>query len=269
MGLRHMLVPLGGLVVVAVAGLVGFAVRNAVASWDTGLTIVSVCSDLPTVRILLAAVVIALAAGLWLVRRDGLLTWREIGAGLGKGVWAMVATSLVILLAKGLAAVSTDLGTGPWLTSLLGERLSPPAIPVATLLVSFAITVATGFSWSSMAIVMPIGFQMAMATGGEALLPLVAGAVISGSIAGGLMIPYSDTTVITAAGFGIHPVYHAKTQGLQILPLVPAAVLALWMLGAGWSFTVAYALPAALLIGIHTLLARPGDLPRGEDASRS
>jgi len=254
--LRHLFVPLGSLVLLAVGGLAGFTLRNAVASWSEGLSLISVFSDLPTVDILNASVLIATVAGILLFRRDGLLSWRDIAGGLRKGITSMVSTGLVIILAKGLSAVSNDLGTGLWLTSLLGDRLSPALVPIAAMFVSFLITVATGFSWSSMAIVMPIGFQMALSTGGEAFLPIVAGAVISGSIAGGLMIPYSDTTVITAAGFGIPPLYHAKTQALQILPLLPTAALTLWLLGKGWGIPVSYGLSILLIFIIHRALAQ-------------
>lgn len=254
--IRHLLVPLGGLVLLAITGLVICTSRNILHSWNDGLTLVGVFSDLPTVDILNGSVLMAIASGIFLFRRDNVLGWPEIGWGLGKGMKAMVSTGLVILLAKGLSAVSTDLGTGIWLTSLLGDRLSPAMVPVASMAVSFLITVATGFSWSSMAIVMPIGFQMAMTTGGESFIPIVAGAVISGSIAGGLIIPYSDTTVITAAGFGIPPLYHSKTQALQILPLLPVAAITLWMLGSGWGIMPSYILPAFFLWAIHHYLAR-------------
>lgn len=255
--LRHLLVPLGSLVLLAILGLLGFTIRNVLNSWNEGLTLISVFSDLPTVDILNAAVMISIVSAIILFRRDSILDWTDIRRGMFKGVKSMVSTGLVILLAKGLSAVSTDLGTGLWLTSLLGDKLSPAMVPVATMFVSFLITVATGFSWSSMAIVMPIGFQMAMSTGGESFIPLVAGAVISGSIAGGLMIPYSDTTVITAAGFGISPLYHAKTQALQILPLVPVAALSFWLLGSGWGIAASYVFPGLILIAIHALLSRP------------
>ncbi|HOY68229.1 MAG TPA: Na+/H+ antiporter NhaC family protein [Candidatus Ozemobacteraceae bacterium] len=254
--LRHLFVPLGGLVVFAVAGLAGFTLRNIVSSWDSGLSLITVFSDLPTVDILNASVSIALAGGILLFRRDGVLAWREIAGGLWKGMKSLIPTGLVIILAKGLSAVSTDLGTGLWLTSLLGDRLSPALIPVAAMGVSFLITVATGFSWSSMAIVMPIGFQMALSAGGESLIPIVAGAVISGSIAGGLIIPYSDTTVITAAGFGIPPLYHAKTQALQILPLIPVAALAYGLLGSGFGIIVTYLVSAPLVVLLHLLVSR-------------
>lgn len=255
--LRHLLIPLGSLVLLAILGLLGFTGRNVLNSWNDGLTLISVFSDLPTVDILNAAVMISILSAIILFRHDNVLDWSDIRRGMFKGVKSMVSTGLVILLAKGLSAVSTDLGTGVWLTSLLGDKLSPAMVPVATMFVSFLITVATGFSWSSMAIVMPIGFQMAMSTGGESFIPIVAGAVISGSIAGGLMIPYSDTTVITAAGFGISPLYHAKTQALQILPLVPVAALSLWLLGSGWGIPASYILPGLILVAIHTLVSRP------------
>lgn len=254
--LRHLLIPLAGLVSLAVAGLIVFTTRNVLNSWNEGLTFISVFSDLPTVDILNASVLIAIAAGIFLFRRDNVLAWSEIRSGLWNGMKSMASTGLVILLAKGLSAVSTDLGTGLWMASLLGDSLSPAMIPVASMLVSFLITVATGFSWSSMAIVMPIGFQMAMTAGGESFVPIVAGAVISGSIAGGLIIPYSDTTVITAAGFGIPPLYHSKTQALQVLPLVPAAAITLWMLGSGWGTIPSYVFSALLLWITHRSLAR-------------
>ncbi len=221
---RHALVPLFVLVGAACGGIFGLAAW-AKATASGPMSVIDVMGSVPTIKVLLAATVLALLTTTGMMRRDNVLSWRTLGQALRRGLRDMLSPALVIILSKGLAAVSAELGTGAWLVALVSSIMRAELVPVLVFLVSFAITVATGFSWSAMAIMMPIGFQMAAATHLPQMFPIVTGAVVSGSIAGGMIIPFSDTTVMAAAAFGVTPLYHVKTQAVQILVAATAAVI--------------------------------------------
>ncbi|MFZ2957442.1 MAG: Na+/H+ antiporter NhaC family protein [Candidatus Ozemobacteraceae bacterium] len=255
--MSHVVLPMGLLIGASLGGLLGAGVWKARNLPPEQLGLMEILGDAPTVSILLCATILALVGCLYQMRRDRLLSWSEIRGAFVQGAWGMVPACMVILLAKGLSEISTQLGTGIWLTGLCAPFAGPTIVPAMLFVVAVLITIATGFSWSSMAILMPVAFKMAMAQpGGEALLPIVSGAVISGAIAGGLLIPYSDTSVMASTACGITPVLHARTQAPQILISLAFSTLGYLLLGIG---VPTWAALGSVLVGVtvvHAVFAR-------------
>jgi Na+/H+ antiporter NhaC len=165
----------------------------------------------------------------------------------------------VIILAGGLSAVSLDLGTGTYITDAVSSFVTPELTPLLIFVVSMLITVATGFSWSSMAIVMPIAFQMVAAGNNPELIPVVSAAVISGAVSGEHIIPFSEKAVMSAAACKITPVYHIKTQILQSVAVFLAACLGYLIIGYDHPVLLALIIPLALLLGVHLIFAKPNN----------
>ncbi len=158
------------------------------------------------------------------------------------GFYGMLEIAMVILLAGALAAISTELETGKYIASMLNHLLSPALLPAAIYLTAVLITVATGFSWSSMAIVMPVAYAIAQALTPdyEALLPVVSAATICGAITGAQLIPYSDKTIMTAGACRISPFIHVKTQFPQVLFTAIIATAGYLLLGYTQSMILSY-----------------------------
>ncbi len=255
---RHFVVPFTVFLSITLIGMTFYGIRNLRTIPWPEMNVMRLFENVPTVDMLLIGIGAALVVGIGLIRRNGALGWGEMGKAFRKAAKDMASAAFVIIFSKGLSEVSAELGTGTYVTGLLGGWLSPVLLGPILAAAAFLITVATGFSWSSMAITMPIAFQMAMSQGGEGLLPLASGAVISGAIAGGLLIPYSDTTVMAAVAYGIPPTYHAKTQSLQVLATVFASAVSLALLGAGWGLVPGYLAGAVLLVSVHFAAAGSG-----------
>jgi len=251
----HLLVP--------IITLVGFAITALFASGiyllqqqQRPITLINILGVAPSVNILILSTLLALAVTFILLRKDRVVSSLQIGKGFVKGIREMVGVSLVILLAGGLSAVSMDLGTGKYITHSVSSFLQPGVIPLLIFVVSMLITVATGFSWSSMAIVMPIAFQMVVADNMPEMIPVVSAAVISGAVSGEHIIPFSEKAVMSAAACKITPVYHIKTQILQTLSVFTAACIGYIIIGLFHSLVLAFAIPLALLLIIHFAFAR-------------
>ena len=69
---------------------------------------------------------------------------------------------------------------------------------------------ATGTSWGTFGIMLPIGIQMAVAIGAS-LYPTI-GAVISGGIMGDHCSPISDTTILSSMASASDHIDHVNTQ---------------------------------------------------------
>jgi tetracycline resistance efflux pump len=147
-----------------------------------------------------------------------------------RGAGALLPLGALMTLALAFGALSKDLGTGPtmaaWVTSTIDPRLSVAALFVTASLIAFA----TGTSWGTFALTIPLALPLAEATGIP--VPLMVGAAISGGVFGDHTSPISDTTVVSALAAGCDPIDHVRTQ-------LPYALL------AGGVATVGFVIAAA------------------------
>ncbi|MBS3770164.1 MAG: Na+/H+ antiporter NhaC family protein [Bacteroidales bacterium] len=251
----HLLAPIIALIGSALIALFlsGFYILK-----NTGepVSLIKIIGAAPSLEILILATLLATGLGIMMLRRDKAMSPALMKRHFLKGIKGMTGVSLVIILAKGLSAVSADLGTGNYLTGAVSSFLSPKFIPFMIFSVSMVITMATGFSWSSMAIVMPIAFQMVHAANIPDIIPIVSGAVISGAVSGEHIIPFSEKAVMSAAACKITPVYHIKTQILQSISVFLAAAGSYMIIGVNGSLALAFFIPLSVLLSLHFFFAR-------------
>ena len=101
-------------------------------------------------------------------------------------------------------------GTGTFVSELLGSDF--PLLLVAPLLFVTAgvMAFATGTSWGTFAVLIPIAMPLAASTGLEPAF-LVA-AVLGGGIFGDHSSPISDSTIVASMASGCDHIEHVKTQ---------------------------------------------------------
>lgn len=147
-----------------------------------------------------------------------------------KGLSDMIPITIVMILAFLIGKVIGDLGTAKYLASMVGGTISPAVIPVLIFLLSSLMAFATGTSWGTFSIMMPI----ALALGGamDIMPSLMVATVISGGVFGDHASPISDTTIISSMASGCENIDHVNTQ----LPyaLIAAFFAAIAFLVAGF-----------------------------------
>ena len=161
--------------------------------------------------------------------RGGILGWllAVCGAVLAGGTKVKEATEhtiegmkyifgamVVLLLAWALGAALGDLRAADYLVSVLGEGLPGWLCPTAVFVVAAAIAFATGTSFGTMGILMPIVFPLVVgiAPGEAHLLLASAASVLAGACFGDHCSPISDTTVLSSMSAGCDHLEHVKTQ---------------------------------------------------------
>lgn len=138
---------------------------------------------------------------------------KPLGASLGvyiEGVTGMMPIAATLVLAWTLGTVSESLGTGTYVAELAREGLPGAYLPAVTFLLAAIISFATGSSWGTIIIMMPLAIPAALATG--AFLPVAIGAVLSGGLFGDHSSPVSETTILSSTGAGTTPLEHFRTQ---------------------------------------------------------
>src|SRR5699024_5896689 len=121
---------------------------------------------------------------------------------------------LMLLFAWVLADLIGELGTGEYLASVV-EALSMPAVWLvpALFVVAGLIAFATGTSWGSFGILLPLaGEMMTAVSGGDAFLIAAFGAVLAGAVWGDHSSPISDTTILSSTGAACSIPTHVSTQ---------------------------------------------------------
>ena len=187
------------------------------------------------------------------------LTLQESIEGLVSGMRAMLLAMIILVCAWSLADVTNSLGTAAYLSQVLSEKIPVELLPVAVFIVAAGISFATGTSWGTMAILLPVVIPLMVTLGGEAIVAggadnhvLLSGiaAVLAGSIFGDHCSPISDTTVLSSMASGCDHVDHVRTQ----LPY--ALVVAGIGLVLG-SIATAYGVPplVSLLLGAGAITA--------------
>lgn len=250
-------------VLLPVLTLIGFAIAGLFVSgsWilmqqGEPLTLINILGSAPSVDILIIGTGIAILVLTIVLFRNNAINRRQTGKSIFKGMQSMVDVSLVIFMATGLAAVSSDLETGRYISDSLSSYITPQILPAVIFVIAMLITVATGFSWSSMAIVMPIAYQMTVVADVSDMIPVISAAVISGAVSGEHMIPYSEKCVMTSAACKISPVYHIRTQILQTVTAFSAGIISFLLIGHHQPLWLAFLAGLVFILFMHKTFAR-------------
>lgn len=168
----------------------------------------------------------------------------------------MIAFAIAILLCTWMiGAVIQDLGVAKLLATWAKAYLSPNLLVAGMFLLCAMMAFATGSSWGTFAIMIPIGAEIAHNLDANLLLPVLS-AVMAGSVFGDHCSPISDTSVLSATSSGCAPHDHVVTQ-------LPFALIAACSALVGFQL-VNLAVPTPLVwlgivscgIGLFALMAR-------------
>jgi Na+/H+ antiporter NhaC len=159
---------------------------------------------------ILYAIIITLIGMLIYYRIQKLMTAKEFGAYVLKGVSSMLSLVILLSLAFAIGRGISALGTGKFLAGLVEGRVSGAFGPAIIFLLGAVISFCTGTSWGTFSIMMPIAIPMAVSM--HSNLPLAIGAVISGGIFGDHCSPMSDTTILSSMSAGTDLYSHVRTQ---------------------------------------------------------
>ena len=127
-----------------------------------------------------------------------------------EGMSRMMLVAVMLLLAWAMGDMTTALGADVYVATLAAENAAPWALPVMIFLVSCSISFATGSSWGTFAIMLPLALPATVAI--DAPLYVCIGAVLSGGLFGDHCSPISETTILSSTGAGCDAFEHFQTQ---------------------------------------------------------
>ncbi|MBU1076614.1 MAG: Na+/H+ antiporter NhaC family protein, partial [Spirochaetes bacterium] len=165
-----------------------------------------------------------------------------------KGARALLITVFILILAWTLTGIIKELGTAKYIVSVLSDSIPKMILPGSIFLLAALISFATGTSYGTMGILMPLAIPLAHAVSPtHEFLVMSIGAVLTGSIFGDHSSPISDTTVLSSMGAASDHIDHVKTQ---LVYAVFVAIISLFLcyLPVSMGIPVYFVLPAAVLV---------------------
>ena len=144
-------------------------------------------------------------------RVRSVMTFQDFAACIPEGFKAMVSPMLILSLAWTLSGMTGLLCAKYYVANLLGSSAAALQylLPFIIFLVAVFLAFATGTSWGTFSILIPIVCQAF--PDGEMLVVSIA-ACLSGAVCGDHCSPISDTTIMASAGAHCSHVNHVSTQ---------------------------------------------------------
>jgi len=226
---------LGAFVAFTVVGAGRLAEKGRDIAWyslsDLGDAFTAVGDD--NMAILFWAAIAGTLVAFGLAWGQRLLTVQESLRAFWRGVRSMLPAIAILVLAIGIRNVTVDMGTERFLAALLSNT-ALWLLPLLTFLLAAGVAFATGTSWGTMGILLPVAIPLAAslvtASGDPAMdivIILVAGSVLDGAIFGDHCSLISDTTVMSSMACSCDHIEHVRTQ-------VPYALLAMAAASLGY-----------------------------------
>jgi len=158
---------------------------------------------------------IALVVSFFLFVPRKVLSFREFMDGITEGIKSMVPAFTILILAWAIGGIcSVDyLNTGGFVGNLVNNSSFPVfVLPAVTFLVASFLGFATGTSWGTMALLIPIGAAICTpATTAHLIMPVL-GSILAGAVFGDHVSPISDTTILSSTGASCNHIDHVSSQ---------------------------------------------------------
>ncbi|MDX5474800.1 MAG: Na+/H+ antiporter NhaC family protein [Bacillaceae bacterium] len=221
-------------IVALVVGVVSAMLWTGYSALDGDVTLLAIFEETDPSAALLYGGIFALIVTFALFFRQassGAVSSSVFTKGLAAGAKSMLPAIYILLFAWTITSLIDALETGVFLAQVVEDsNMNIAWLPVIVFIIAGFTAFATGTSWGTFALLLPIGGQIAAATNIELLLPVLA-AVLAGAVFGDHCSPISDTTILSSTGANCNHIDHVLTQ----LPyaLISAGVASLGFIALG------------------------------------
>lgn len=161
------------------------------------------------------------------------------------GMIELINVPFILVCAWSLGKVVSTMGTGAYLAGIVEQYLTGGLVPALIFVAGAVISFATGSSWGTWSLLMPIAFPMAV----EFDIPpaFIVGCVVSSGLFGDQCSPISDTTVLSSTGASCNHIVHVMTQIPYGLTVGAAAFIGYLFGGLTGQYMLSIAVTAVVL----------------------
>ena len=192
----------------------------------------------------------------------GLINFKDFFSTIGLGIKSMVPAIIILTLAWTISGICRDLlQTGEYVAAVVEASSMPTVIiPAIMFAVAAALSFATGTSWGTFGILIPISITVCNKVAPE-LSIVTLSSVLAGSVLGDHCSPISDTTILSSTGARCNHIDHVFTQIPYVLTVGSVCFVGYIIAGLtssmGFAASTAITLPVSLVLLIAALLVLP------------
>ena len=142
------------------------------------------------------------------------LSFKDCMSSIPEGFKSMVPAILILAFAWTLKGMTDSLGARDFVAALVKESATGvlALIPAVFFLVACFMAFATGTSWGTFGILIPIAVDAFNANINNELMIIAISACMAGAVCGDHCSPISDTTIMASAGAKCEHIRHVSTQ---------------------------------------------------------
>ena len=179
------------------------------------------------------------------------LRFSDSMACIPEGFKAMVPAILILTFAWALKAMTDSLGAAPFVASVMNSAAGGlmNLLPAIIFLVGCFLAFATGTSWGTFGILIPIVVAVFQGTN-ETMMIISISACMAGAVCGDHCSPISDTTIMASAGAQCNHVNHVSTQLPYAMTVAAVSCITYVIAGILQNAVICLVIGIALQIGV-------------------
>ena len=214
-------------------------------------------SSYASVGLVLGGAVTLVFTFIYYMMRDT-LSFQEFTECIPDGFRSMIAPILILTMAWTLSGMTNLLGAKVFVADLVAGSANAMQgfLPMIIFLVAALLAFATGTSWGTFSILIPI--VIGVFPEGQMMVISIA-SCLAGAVCGDHCSPISDTTIMASAGGHCEHVNHVSTQLPYVLVVAAVCLTGYFLIGVlqaiGASALSWIALPVSIVLLICVLLA--------------
>lgn len=209
-------------------------------------------------RVLFGSALVGLMLAILMPVLSGVMRLRTAGRALLAALPTLGVAIFILTMAWSMKTICENLGANTYLLAVVGGHLPFMLVPAIVFLLAAGMAFATGTSWGTMGVLIPIMVPLAWHLAPEGptaylILLMTGAAVLDGAIFGDHCSPISDTTVLSSLSTGCDILHHVSTQLVYALVVMALAALLGYLPTAfgllpAWSYFITFPVAASLIL---------------------
>jgi tetracycline resistance efflux pump len=182
------------------------------------------------------------------------ISFKEATDCIVSGFRAMVPAMLILTFALTLKLYTSALGADVYVAGLMEGAAAGlyNMLPAIIFLVALGLAFATGTSWGTFGILIPI--VLPIFANQPELLTIGISACLAGAVCGDHISPISDTTVMASAGANVNHIEHVSTQVPYALSVAAVSFVMFIVAGQVQNWMICLPIGVALMIAVLFVL---------------
>ncbi len=243
----HLVLPIAALIICNVIGMI------YTGGFFSGESFIDAFSNSDASVGLVYGSVVALIITIAFYLATRVLSFNECMNAIPEGFKSMVPAILVLTFAWTLKAMTDSLGAKEYVAGIVANVADNQALmsllPALVFLVGIFLAFATGTSWGTFGILIPIVVNVFGGDVNNELMIIAISACMAGAVCGDHCSPISDTTIMASAGADCDHIRHVSTQLPYAFTVAGVSLVSYVISGFIRNWAICLIIGIALMIG--------------------